>query len=232
MTSDFSIEYFDVLILYHEDDRKDAVSFRDHLRDDIYIGEGIDVKAVLYDDPDTKLVSGLKIQNLEKAFERSNYTFVFLSENFLKSNWMLFISHTCLTESIENEEKKWCVVPVISKAPNEKFKIPMAFNAITSLDYYRNDNIYKKKVTCLIKEKLKRRLELQEEFKQRVEKKRWAKKHSVAIQDQSLVKKTETLTLKEDFQQPVSNKTNVVKPGSGFNFEQRQRQGNVFLPLC
>lgn len=167
--------YFDVLILYHEKDREEALKFRDHLIEEIDVGEKGPVKAVLYDEAELEALCTRKIGHLSKAVERSTYVFVFLTKNFVTCSWMEFSSESCLMEAITNPDKQWCVVPVYNEKRGATFRVPMGLNTLKGISYYNNDQYYKKGVASLIKDKLYVRINADKN--QRQEQWKWIENH-------------------------------------------------------
>ncbi|WAQ98041.1 hypothetical protein MAR_022414 [Mya arenaria] len=159
------IGYIDVLILYHEGDRDKAIEFRDHLINDIDIGQEGPVKAMLYDEAGLQALSTMQIGHLTKAVERSTYIFMYLTKAFTKDTWMEFSSESCLMEAITNPDKQWCVVPVYTERRNQTFRVPMGLNTLKGISYYNNDKFYRNGLARLIGDKVKVRKRLNEELK-------------------------------------------------------------------
>lgn len=140
------------MILYSEDDVEAAESFKNHLVNEIKLPNEEPVRAVLYDGPELKGLSGLNFEHLDLAFERCSYTLVYLTQPFVKNTWCKIISESCLMRTIQfNKEKGWRVVPVYTERLDEcLFKIPMGLKALKGINYYRNDEFYRKGVVQLI----------------------------------------------------------------------------------
>ena len=159
MPSDVKIGYYDVMILYAEDDRELATKYRDHLQSDIILENNRRVTAVLYDDEEMVSLAGSKLRSLAYGFQRCTFAFIYLTKSFCQCEWSAMSSEECLMESIYNPEKKWCVVPVytVSRAKAD-FKIPMGLNALKGVNYYNDDDFYRRGLRRLIGDKVMVRL--------------------------------------------------------------------------
>jgi len=149
------VPYIDVLILYAEENREEAVKFRNHLITDIDIGEDGPVKAMLYDEAGLMSLSNSKLGHLAAALERSTFVFMYLTKEFTEDMWMELSSESCLMEAIENPKKKWCVVPVHTERRNATFKVPIGLNSLKGISYYINDKYYRQGLARLIGDKVK-----------------------------------------------------------------------------
>lgn len=159
MPSDVKINYYDVMILYAEDDRELATKYRDHLQKDIILEGGRHVQAVLYDDEELVSLAGSKLKSLEYGFQRCTFAFIYLTKSFCQCEWSALSSEECLMESIYNLEKKWCVVPVYTVSRSKAdFKIPMGLNSLKGVNYYNDDDFYRRGLRRLIGDKVMVRL--------------------------------------------------------------------------
>ena len=159
MPNFLKVGYYDVMILYSEVDREAAEEYKEHLQRDILLEKGHRVKCVLYDDDDMISLAGSKIKALEYGFQRCTFAFVYLTKSFCDCEWCAFSSEECLMEAIYNKEKKWCVVPVYTVARNKAdFKIPMGLNSLKGVNFYNNDDFYRRGMRRLIGDKLHVRL--------------------------------------------------------------------------
>jgi hypothetical protein len=159
LPSDVKIRYYDVMILYAEEDRELAEQYKEHLQNDIELEGGRRVTAVLYDDQEMVSLAGSKLKSLEYGFERCTFAFIYLTKKFCQCEWSTLSSEECLMESIYNPEKKWCVVPVYTVArAKADFKIPMGLNALKGVNFYNNDDFYRRGLRRLIGDKVMVRL--------------------------------------------------------------------------
>ncbi|KAK3586820.1 hypothetical protein CHS0354_020034 [Potamilus streckersoni] len=157
MPSDIRIDYFDVLLLYSEDNKSAARQFCDHLKNDIKLKDNESVKAVLYDE--FVAHAGSKLRNLQTALERCTYVFCYITKEFCEDKWIELSKDECLIEAIENEEKQWCVVPVITvPVKRANFKLPFGLRSLVSIRYDQNDQYYRDTVSRLIQNNLHQRL--------------------------------------------------------------------------
>jgi hypothetical protein len=160
LSKELKVGFYDVMVLYSENDYLDAEKFRAHLENDIFPEEPGKIKAVLYDGPDLEGLSSSKLQHLDAGFQRCTFTFVFLTSQFVECDWCNLSSENCLMEAIYNKEKKWCVVPVYTVQRNKAdFRIPMGLNSLKGINYYNSDDFYRKGVRRLIGDKIIKRKE-------------------------------------------------------------------------
>ena len=153
-----NVDFYDVMILYAEEDRKEASAFRDHLQKDIKLSNGEPIKAVLYDEPELLSLSGMVFDRLGKAYGRCEYTFIYLTKNYVNDFSSKVKGESVLMRMIEQES--WKVVPVYTKRQDElDFDIPMGLNALKGVSYYANDNYYRAYVSRLIDNKILQRKE-------------------------------------------------------------------------
>jgi hypothetical protein len=160
LSKELKVGFYDVMVLYSENDYLDAEKFRAHLEKDIFPEDPGKIKAVLYDGPELEGLSSSKLQHLDGGFQRCTFTFVFLTSQFVECDWCNLSSENCLMEAIYNKEKKWCVVPVYTVQRNKAdFRIPMGLNSLKGINYYNSDDFYRKGVRRLIGDKIIKREE-------------------------------------------------------------------------
>lgn len=184
LPSDVKIGYYDVMILYAEEDRELAEQYRDHLQNDIELDGGRRVTAVLYDDQEMVSLAGSKLKSLDYGFQRCTFAFIYLTKRFCQCEWSTLSSEECLMESIYNPEKKWCVVPVYTVArAKADFKIPMGLNALKGVNFYNNDDFYRRGLRRLIGDKVMVRLQKnQEHFRKQY-------KHACQLRNEDVVRR-------------------------------------------
>ena len=186
MPAEIRVGYYDVVILYTENDREDAETFRQHLINDIKLPKNETVLALLYDSHELTGLSGSQIQHLNHAMERCTYVFVYLTAEFVKDKWCEFSSESCLMKAIYDPDKRWCVVPVYTERRGDcKFKIPMGLNSLKGINYYCNDEFYKKGVARLISDKIVERINANEQHK--IKQKEWLesyKRDQIKLEEQ------------------------------------------------
>lgn len=160
LSKELKVGFYDVMVLYSENDYSDAEKFRAHLENEIFPENPGKIKAVLYDGPELEGLSSSKLQHLDGGFQRCTFTFVFLTSQFVECDWCNLSSENCLMEAIYNKEKKWCVVPVYTVQRNKAdFRIPMGLNSLKGINYYNSDDFYRKGVRRLIGDKIIKRKE-------------------------------------------------------------------------
>ena len=178
MPNHLKVGYYDAMILYAEADREEATTFLNHLRN-IRLENGETIKAVLYDGPELLGLSGLKLEQLDKAFGRCSYTFVYLTKPLVKDVWCKISQESMLMRTVYDKDKqceKWRVVPVYTMRRVEyDFKIPFGINALNGIRYYDPDEFYRKGVVSLIEKTVPERIRK----KRRLEQKRrdWVEIH-------------------------------------------------------
>ena len=186
--TDLSDIEHDVMILYSDDDRKAVEIFKDHLEKDIISSDRRPVDAILYDE---FRLSGLSFENLDRAFDKCSFTFVFLTKSFVENTWCKITSESCLMKTIHNKQKGWRVVPVFTKRRAESdFDIPMGLNALKGINYYENDEYYRKGVARMI---LDARKKVGRDKQQRLEIQNYRRPPNIASQEEesSTIKYTE-----------------------------------------
>ena len=198
MPTEVRMGYLDVVLLYTESDRELAEEYQRHLREDIELTNGERVQVLLYDCPELTGLSGSQIQHLDLAMERSTYIFVYLTANFVKDKWCEFSSESCLMRAIYDAEKRWCVVPIYTERRSDcSFRIPMGLNSLKGVNFYSNDEFYRKGVGRLISDKLEERMRLNDGHK--MVQKEWLENHKremikVAEQKKRLAQQQEQMS--------------------------------------
>ncbi|XP_052093766.1 uncharacterized protein LOC127729876 isoform X1 [Mytilus californianus] len=159
LPSCLKVACFDIFIIYHEDDYKEVDKFRLALSS-IQLSNGRKINAVLYDGGELISLAGGELDNLEESFERCTYCFVYLSKVFVKDSWCKLMGQACLMETIYNDKKQWCVMPVLTAPRRQvKFKIPMGLNALKEIKYYPSNKLFDTIVQALINSRLNEREE-------------------------------------------------------------------------
>ena len=176
MPTEIKEDYYDAMILYTEKDYSEAEEFRQHLINDIPLPFNEKCRALLYDSPELMGLSGSKIQSLDLSMERCTYVFVYMTADFVRDKWCEFSSESCLMRAIYDEERRWCVVPIYTERRTEcPYKIPMGLNSLKGINYYCNDDFYRRGVSRLIGDKIYHRLRLQKMHK--IKQKKWLENH-------------------------------------------------------
>ncbi|XP_069138396.1 serine-rich adhesin for platelets-like isoform X1 [Argopecten irradians] len=156
--------YYDVMVLYSEDDRNEADSYCQSLNE-LTLDNGKRVKAVLYDVMDFANMKRRMFGSLEMAFQRCTFAFVYLTKQFCQCEWSQIASEECLMEAIYNKEKRWCVVPVYTvQRTKADFNIPMGLNSLKGVNYYNNDDFYRRGLRTLISGKIYKREDNEEKL--------------------------------------------------------------------
>ncbi|KAK3586821.1 hypothetical protein CHS0354_020036 [Potamilus streckersoni] len=220
MPSDLRKEYYDVMVLYSEDNRADARKFCDHLKNDIKLKHNESVKAVLYDEFVPQAGSVFKL--LETALKRCTYIFFYITKEFCEDKWIELSREECLMEAIENDEKRWCVIPVHTVDPQDaNFKIPIGLKSLKGIDYYYNDLFYKNGVRGLIQNRLHQRLEKEKkhQYKQIIWLQNYKRQFSTEIEN---IKNLEKMETEKEMEERIKGKAvNEVVPTGASQEHQR-----------
>ena len=198
MPTEIKEDYYDAMILYTDTDYSEAEEFRQHLINDIPLPYNEKCRALLYDSPELMGLSGSKIQSLDLSMERCTYVFVYMTAAFVRDKWCEFSSESCLMRAIYDEERRWCVVPIYTERRTEcPYKIPMGLNSLKGINYYCNDDFYRRGVSRLIGDKIYHRLRLQKMHK--IKQKKWLENHKRQViredeQRQRIATQEENLT--------------------------------------
>ncbi|KAL5004612.1 hypothetical protein ScPMuIL_018068 [Solemya velum] len=160
------VGYFDVGILYTEEDREEVERYKEHLERDIspLLNNKRKIKVVLFDGPEMMALTGGLIKQLEILLERCTQIFIYMTEVFCKEAWMTYATEACIVEAVYNDEKKWCCVPIfLHPRGNSPFKIPMCLNCLKGVNYYSDDQFYRRGASRLIGDKMFTRLQKEKE---------------------------------------------------------------------
>ena len=200
MPTEIREDYYDAMILYTESDYQGAETFRQHLMNDIRdLPYNAKCRALLYDAPELVGLSGSKLQSLDLSMQRCTYVFIYMTKDFIQDKWCTFSSESCLMRAIYDEERRWCVVPIYTQRRNElDFIVPMGLNSLKGINYYCNDEFYRRGVSRLIGDKIYHRLRLQKKHKNK--QKEWLENHKRELikeeeQSKRIAAKEENLTL-------------------------------------
>ena len=204
-----SAGFYDVMILYAEADRDEAITFLRHLRNDIKLSNGESIKAALYDEGELRCLSGYNLDQLEKAFERCSFTFVYLTKTFVNDVWCKLTSESCLMRTVYDRKRNWRVVPVYTKRRVEyDFSIPFGINALKGISYFENDEFYRNNVSSLIEKTLSERK--QKENLLLAKRRNWTESHPGHSDSTQEQKQNGT---------PTMNRLTMVQPQQSKYFE-------------
>ncbi|XP_069132663.1 uncharacterized protein [Argopecten irradians] len=169
----------DAIVVYHRDDDKNkddsvaAEKFRNTINDRIIqVGNRrVKVKVVMYDD---QRFEGSKLGSLNEAYTRSTYAFLFVTKEFLANEYLKVVTESLLMDSIENETKKWRVIPFhTSPLELRRYKLPLGPNVLKSENTYGQDAGYWRRMDKLLGGKIHEREDreldlLEEEYKEAI----------------------------------------------------------------
>lgn len=161
---ELKVPYYDVMVLFCEEDRFAANSYCESLND-LTLDNGKRVKATLYNERGFAEIKGTDVGSLDVAFERCTFCFMYLTKEFCKCAWSEISSAGCLMETIYNNEKKWSVIPVYTVARTKaNFHVPMCLNSLTGVNFYKNDKFYRRDLKTLIGNRIYKREDNEEDL--------------------------------------------------------------------
>lgn len=157
LSPDLKVGCFDIFILYHDDDYKEVDKFRTDLSN-IKLSNGRQIQAVLSNGEEFISLAGGELDTLEETFERCTFCFIYLSSVFVSDSWCKLKSQSCFIETIDNDKKKWCVIPVVTaQRPQLKFKIPFGLNTLKEIKYYSSNKLFVSCVQALLNNRINER---------------------------------------------------------------------------
>ncbi|XP_025077374.1 uncharacterized protein LOC112554021 isoform X2 [Pomacea canaliculata] len=129
-------DYHDAIIVYHEKDYNEAKAFMLKIEQNITFSNGEKPRVQLYDcmGPDT----GLILSQLDHNLKLCTYTFMYITEIFLKDHLTYFMSVVSLSEAIFNSNKDFSYVPLLS---DRKLKLPSSIACLTSLELWNSEKM-------------------------------------------------------------------------------------------
>ncbi|XP_022092827.1 uncharacterized protein LOC110980449 [Acanthaster planci] len=114
-------EHFDVLLLHSEHDVSYVNQFQTYAQRNSWKTTS----------PEDFPANMSKFAAFNTAFKRSTFTVLFLTKSFLSDFWCENHYQTALVQSIENPEKRFCVIPVIC---DKNAKVPMELGILTAVN--------------------------------------------------------------------------------------------------
>lgn len=137
---------FDGIILYHEDDHKPARDFLARISS-VTVESGEPLNVVLFEE--TISVSKPFFEALEEVIDKTLYTFIFVTNNFTEEKLWTLVKDSCLIKMLYDPKRLWSVVPVWTEKRSRFRKVPFGLNAITGLNYYKNNEHFSASVQQL-----------------------------------------------------------------------------------
>ena len=123
---------YDVLLLYADADRKDAMKFKNIL-DRFVLVDGEPARICVVDENFPWIQSHFAY--MDEAIRRSTHIFLYLTEVFCNDNWSSMQKDNVLMTSIEDPDKRWCVVPLyLDGKRNKRYKVPFGVNGLKGID--------------------------------------------------------------------------------------------------
>lgn len=170
MPPELRVGYFDVGILYAEQDRLKAEQYKIHL--ETYVSPLLDnksqIKAVLFDGPEMMSLTGGMFKQLEMLMERCTQIFIYMTEVFCNEAWMTYATESCVVEAVYNVDRKWCCVPVFLHPRGQSpFRIPLCLNCLKGVNFYIDDQFYRRGACRLIEDKMYKRFQREREHEKK-----------------------------------------------------------------
>lgn len=132
---EFKEGQFDIVLVYSESDRDEALAFMEILIKYITLLDGKPPLICVLDQNAHLNYINSRFKHMEEALRRSTYMFLFLTKDFCGDNWAQLQRDECLMESIHNSEKKWCVVPILTKSRKEAdYQLPFGLRALKGVE--------------------------------------------------------------------------------------------------
>ena len=129
---EFKEGQYDVLLLYADADRKDAIKFKKILERFILV-DGEPARICVVDENFPWIQS--QFEHMDEAIRRSTHIFLYVTELFCNDNWAAMQKDSVLMTSIEDPDKRWCVVPLyLDGKRNKRYKVPFGINALKGID--------------------------------------------------------------------------------------------------
>lgn len=131
-------DYHDAIIVYHETDYSEAKAFKLNLEQNITFSNGEKPRVQLYDcmGPET----GPLLSQLDRNLKLCTYTFMYITEIFLKDRLTQFMSGTSLSEAIFNSNKKFSCIPVLTDR-KLKSHLPSSIACLKSVELWNSEKM-------------------------------------------------------------------------------------------
>lgn len=132
---EFKEGQFDIVLVYGESDCDEALAFKEILTKFITLQDGKPPSICVLDQNEHLNYINSRFSHMEEALRRSTYMFLFLTKDFCGDSWAQLQRDECLMESIHNPEKKWCVVPILTKSRKEAdYQLPFGLRALKGVE--------------------------------------------------------------------------------------------------
>ncbi|XP_050403853.2 uncharacterized protein LOC126819700 [Patella vulgata] len=153
--------YKDAVILCSENDLPEVEKFKKCLETKIVLHGGERPKIALLHE--IEVTQRNKFKALEFALDRCTFVFLFITSSFVTDEWARFSSQTSLMESIENYDKSWSVVPVLTDNRGNKYKKPIIINTLKGVTYCSGNDLYVESIRKLFEDRISVRKERERE---------------------------------------------------------------------
>ena len=126
---------YDAVLFYSEEDQQRALTFMDILVKFITLQNKKPPSICVLDRTENLTHIQSRFAHSKEALERSTYMFLFVTKHFCTDTWSEMQRDECLMESIEKPDKKWCVIPILTKPRKEAdYDIPFGMRALKGVD--------------------------------------------------------------------------------------------------
>ncbi|CAL1525933.1 unnamed protein product [Lymnaea stagnalis] len=150
MPAELRHEYFEILVVCAPSDEEDAEAFKNYLQD---LGYRVEILEI----------GTLRSDKMEQAYQRAMFFFLYVTKEFCQCTSALYRSHVFLSETLNDESKKWSVVPVHTTMDRNQIKLDILLRNLHPIRYYKKDkdvNTIKKLLTAKKREIAERELKL------------------------------------------------------------------------
>ena len=193
---DVEVEQFDLALIYSEEDTENADRFKTYIETNIVLKNGKHPKICTVNHSLNHIQS--KFHHADQAIQRSTLMFLYLSTHFCSDTWADMQKEECLMESIRNEKKRWCVVPVHTEAKRSaSYTVPFGLSSLKGVDISKLKSLHSgvnvsedkmaeyfiKNITSMLNKYLKCRLAREKKERHELRMKRMAEEHHESMEE-------------------------------------------------
>ncbi|XP_060079944.1 uncharacterized protein LOC132559351 isoform X2 [Ylistrum balloti] len=181
----------DVMVVYAKQNKDAVETFRRSIDGHPFRlnGNNVKARAVLFDD---ERFEGTALGSLEEAYNRSTFAFLYLTKEFIKNDYRRLVADSLLMDSINNEHKKWRVVPFhTATRESNSYKVPLGINTLKSECVFEQDEFYWNRMEEVLGNKIHEREDrelemLEEEYQEAVRIQNTDERHRRGLEKLSL----------------------------------------------
>jgi hypothetical protein len=134
---EFKEQQYDCVLIYcdRQPDRKMAINFKDIIMKHVVLEDGRAPEICILDRNDNLTYIQSRFKHADMAMDRSTYMFLFITKAFVEDGWAEMQKDECLMNSIEEPDRKWCVVPLHTRSKKQlDFRYPYGLRALKGVD--------------------------------------------------------------------------------------------------